>query len=84
MDLENIMFSEISWTEKDKYCMISHIWNLKNNKNECICKTEVDSQLQKTTCDYRRGEGSWEGQVRSMGLTDTNYYLAQRITPIIS
>ena len=25
MDLENIMLSEISETEKDKYCMISHI-----------------------------------------------------------
>ena len=45
---------------------------------------QKQTQLQKTTCDYRRGEGSWEGQVRSMGLTDTNYYLAQRITPIIS
>ena len=29
MDLEGIMLSEISQMEKDKYCMISHIWNLK-------------------------------------------------------
>ena len=42
MDLENIMFSEISQTGKDKYCMISHMWNL--NTNECICKVETDSQ----------------------------------------
>ena len=34
MDLEVIMLSEISHTEKDKYCMIStYIWNL-INKNE--------------------------------------------------
>ena len=25
MDLENIMFNEISQTEKDKYAMLSHI-----------------------------------------------------------
>ena len=24
------------------------MWNLKNNTNECICKTETDSQIQKT------------------------------------
>ena len=31
MDLEDIMLSEISQTEKDKYCMV---WNLKNKTNE--------------------------------------------------
>ena len=29
MDLEGIMLSEISQTDKDKYCMISYMWNLK-------------------------------------------------------
>ena len=33
MDLEGIMLSEISQTEKDKYCMISHMWNLKYTTN---------------------------------------------------
>ena len=45
MDLENIMLSEISQTEKDKNCVIVYMWNLKNNTNECICKTETDSQI---------------------------------------
>ena len=44
MNLENIVFSEISQKEKDKYCMISHLWNLKNNTNICI-QTETDSQI---------------------------------------
>ena len=45
MNLENIMLSEISLTEEDKYCMISLICGiLKNNTNECIYKTERDSQ----------------------------------------
>ena len=33
MDVENIMLSEISQSEKDKYHMISHMWNLMNKLN---------------------------------------------------
>ena len=33
MDLENIMLSEISQSEKDKYRMISRMWNLRNKIN---------------------------------------------------
>ena len=29
---------------KDKYHMITHMWNLKNDTNELIYKTETDSQ----------------------------------------
>ena len=32
MDIENIL-SEISWSEKDKYHMISLMWNLMNKRN---------------------------------------------------
>ena len=39
MDLQNIVLSELSHTEKDKY-----MWNLKNNTNESMYKTETDSQ----------------------------------------
>ena len=51
----------------------------KNNTNEYIYKTETDSQIQKKTCGYRRGEGKGEGRekgkIRGMELTDTNYYI---------
>ena len=43
IDLENIMLSEISQTGKDKYCMISLMWDLIYNTNEHLCKT--DSQM---------------------------------------
>ena len=39
MDLQNIILSEVSHTEKDKYMR-----NLKNNTNESMYKTETDSQ----------------------------------------
>ena len=52
MDLENIILNKGSQTAKDKYCMISIICNdisylqsLKNNTNESIYKTEIESQI---------------------------------------
>ena len=45
MDLEIIILSEVSQTEKDKYHMISHMLNLKkDNVNKLIYKAETDSQ----------------------------------------
>ena len=40
MDLEMIILREVSQTKKDKYYMISFMWNLKNNTNESIYKTK--------------------------------------------
>ena len=45
MDLERIMPTEISQTEKDKYHMILLICRIfKNDTNELVYKTEIDSQ----------------------------------------
>ena len=45
IDLEIIILSEVSQTEKDKYHMISLICRIyKNDTNELIYKTEIDSQ----------------------------------------
>ena len=43
MSLEIIILSEVSQKEKDKY-HITYMWNLKNDTNEFIYKTETDSQ----------------------------------------
>ena len=43
MDLEIIILSEVSQTEKDKYHMISLICGIfKNDTNEFIYRTEID------------------------------------------
>ena len=60
MDPENIILSEVSQTEKDKY-YITYMWNLKNNTNESIYKTEADSQTQKTNLWLPKGKGGGEG-----------------------
>ena len=46
MDLEFIILSEVSQTEKDKYHItIAYMWHLKKKDvNELIYKTETDSQ----------------------------------------
>ena len=57
MDLENIIVSEVSRTEKDKYITyITYMQNVKNNANRSIYKTETDSQTQKTNLWLPKGE----------------------------
>ena len=49
MDLEIVILSEVkSEGERQILYDISYIWNLKNNTNESIYKTETDSQTEKT------------------------------------
>ena len=36
MGLEGIILSEVSQTEKEKYCMIELMWNLKKKKKKKI------------------------------------------------
>ena len=45
VDLENIIPSEVR-QRKTNIIMISHMWNLKNNTNESIYKTDADSDIE--------------------------------------
>ena len=46
------------------------MWNLKKNAIECVC---IQKQIHRKQCyGCQRGEGSGEGQTRSIELTDTN------------
>ena len=50
-----------SQTEKDKYHMVSLICGIfKNDTNECISKTEIDSQAQITNCGYQKWRGVYK------------------------
>ena len=42
MDLEMIIQSEVSQTERQISYDIAYMWNLKNDTNELICKTVID------------------------------------------
>ena len=52
MDLDNIMPFQINQRQVP---YITCMWNLKNSANECIYKTEKDSQRQEP-CGYQRGK----------------------------
>ena len=61
VDLEIIIQSEVSQTDKDKYYMIPHICGiLKNNTNKIIYKTEIDRH-RKQTLWLPKGKGVGEG-----------------------
>ena len=45
MDLESVIQSEVSQKEKNKYCMLTHIYGIwKNGMDDLICKAEIETQ----------------------------------------
>ena len=71
MDLEIVILSKVSQTEKDKYHDIAYIWNLKKNgTNELIYKTEIESQMQKTNLWLPVGEAAGVGGRDKLGDWD--------------
>ena len=82
MDPEGIMLSEISWTEKCKYCMLSLVCGIQE-----IRQTETDSQVWKTKLPDTTGEegrrqgkqgvGSWEAQTAVYKIDKEQGYILQ-------
>ena len=69
----DIILGKVSQKEKDKYHIISHIWNLKYHANEYTYKTEMNSltNIRKQCMGTKRNV---EGEIRSLGLRNTYYY----------
>ena len=62
MELETLILSEVSQKEKDKYHMISLIWNLIYDPNEPIYRKETNSQTWRTDLWLPGGgERKWDG-----------------------
>ena len=62
MELEILILSEVSQTEKDKHHMISHILNLIYGTNEPIYRKETNSWTWRTDLWLPRGRGrKWDG-----------------------
>ena len=60
-----------SKSEKDKYYMISFMWNPQSDTNELIFKIEIDSQIKKNLLLPKWKAGS-EGIKYESGLTNTH------------
>ena len=46
------------WNKSEKDNYITHMWNLKNNTNKLIYKTETDSDIENKH-GYQRGIEEW-------------------------
>ena len=60
-DLERTTLSEVSQTEKDRYYILLHLESKKNDTNELIYESEIDSQTQKTNLWLRKETRGREG-----------------------
>ena len=57
MDLETLIQSEVSQKEKNRYCILTYICGIqKNGTDEPVCKTEIETQMQRTNIWTPRGE----------------------------
>ena len=69
MELETLILSEVGQKEKDKYHMISHIWNLIYGTNEPFHRKEPHGLGEQTCGCQGGGEGrDWESGVKRCKL----------------
>ena len=74
INLEIVILGEVK-LDKEKQILydITYIQNLKIIQMNLYTKQKQAHRHIKQTYDYQRREGRREGQISSMGLTDTNY-----------
>ena len=49
MNLEHIERSEVNQKEKDKYCILTHIYGIyKDSTNDLICRAAKETQMSRT------------------------------------
>ena len=62
MDLETVIQSEVSQKEKNRYRILTHICGTqKNGTDELVCRTEIETQMQRTNVWAPSGESGGEG-----------------------
>ena len=63
MNLEPIIQSEVSQKQKDKYCILTHVYRIqKNGPEEFICRAALEKQTFKIELWTWRGEGEIYGR----------------------
>ena len=76
MDLEMIILTEVSQTEKDKYHMLSLICGIENmTQMNLSTKQKQTHRRREQTCGCQGGGVVGEGWSGSLGLADANYYI---------
>ena len=76
MDLEIVILSEVSQTEKDEYHMISLICGIENMTQMNLSMNQKQTHRhRKQTCGCQGGGRVGEGWIGSLGLAGANYYI---------
>ena len=78
MDLEGIMLSEVSPTERQMLYDITDMWYLKNLQTSEYNKKEADSDIENKVVVTSR-EKEWEGRYRGPGWRDTDCYVQHKL-----
>lgn len=76
MQLEILILNEVSQKEKNKCYMISLLWGIENRTQMNLSiKQKQTHRHRKQANGYQKGKGVGETEIRSLRLTDTNYYI---------
>ena len=61
MDLETVIWSEVSQKEKNKYCILTHICGIqKNGTDELICRAGIRCRRRGQTYGHQGGKRGWD------------------------
>ena len=70
MNLEPVIQSEVSQKEKDKYCILTHIYAIqKNSTEEFIYRAAMEKQTQRI--DFGHGKKGGEGEIYGKSNMET-------------
>ena len=73
MELETLIPSEVNQKEKDKYHVISYVWNLIYSTKESFHRKENHGHGEQTCACHGGGGGEGVEWIANLGLTDANY-----------
>ena len=75
MNLETLTESEVSQKEKNKYCILMRIYEIKKNgTDETICKAEINTQTEITYYGHQGEEGEVVRWIGRLELIYTQYW----------
>ena len=61
MDLEAVIQSEVGLKDKNKYCILMHIYGIqKDGTDESICRAVMVTQHREQTYGHSRGQRGWK------------------------
>ena len=75
MNLEPVIQSEVSQKEKNKYCIVTHIYGIwKNGTDEPICRTGIEMQTSRTAL-WTQWEKERVGRIERVALKHVHYHM---------